>query len=46
MNDDLRNIAEAAGAPVEVINTLWFNVFCQNFAHLLLAMAEKESCDV
>ena len=42
MNEALRNIAIDAGAPEEVIDTLWFNVFCQNFAHLLLLMAEQE----
>ena len=42
MNEELRKIAEAAGAPVEVIDTLWFNIFCQNIAHLLLELAEEE----
>ena len=42
MNKALREIAVAAGAPEEVLNDLWFSVFCQNFAHLLLEMAEKE----
>ena len=42
MNQTLREIAQAAGAPAEVIDTLWFNIFCQNFAHLLLEMAEEE----
>ena len=42
MNEELRKIAEAAGAPDEVIDTLWFSIFCQNFAHLLLEMAEDE----
>lgn len=43
MNDELRKIAVAAGAPAEVIDTLWFNMFCMQFAHLLLEMAEQES---
>lgn len=42
MNDALREIAVAAGAPEEVLDDLWFSIFCQNFAHLLLAMAEEE----
>ncbi len=42
MNDELRKVAVAAGAPAEVIDTLWFNVFCMQFAHLLLEMAEQE----
>ena len=42
MNEVLRNIAINAGAPEQVIDQLWFNVFCQNFAHLILEMAEEE----
>lgn len=42
MNKELRKIAEAAGAPVEVIDTLWFSIFCQTFAHLLLELVEEE----
>ena len=42
MNEVLRNIAVNAGAPEQVIDQLWFNVFCQNFAHLILEMAEEE----
>ena len=42
MNETLREIAETAGAPAEVIDDLWFNIFCQNFAHLLLELAEAE----
>lgn len=43
MNEVLRDIAVEAGAPKEVLNELWFNIFCQNFAHLILEMAEEES---
>lgn len=42
MNQMLRQIAEQAGAPEQVIDELWFNVFCANFAHLLLQLAEQE----
>jgi hypothetical protein len=42
MNEELRNIAILAGSPEEVIDTLWFNIFCQNFAHLILQLAEEE----
>ena len=42
MNQALRKIAVAAGAPEEVIDDLWFNIFCQNFAHLILLAAEAE----
>ena len=46
MNETLREIAEAAGAPAEVIDTLWFNIFCQNFAHLLLELANMTAEDI
>ena len=42
MNEVLRDIAIEAGAPKQVLNELWFNIFCQNFAHLILEMAEEE----
>ena len=42
MNETLREIAVAAGAPEEVIDDLWFNIFCKNFAHLILLAAEEE----
>ena len=42
MNEELKAIAVEAGAPVEVLNTLWFNIFCQKFAHLLVEQLEKE----
>ena len=42
MNEALREIAEEAGAPEDMLNELWFNIFCQKFAHLLLLAAEDE----
>ena len=42
MNETLREIAVAAGAPAEMLDELWFNIFCQNFAHLILSAAEAE----
>jgi hypothetical protein len=42
MNEELRLIALQAGAPREVINELWFHVFCQRFAHLIIGEAEVE----
>ena len=42
MNAELRDIAVTAGAPNEVIDELWFNVFCLKFAHMLLELAESE----
>ena len=43
MNDALKAIAVEAGAPEEVLNTLWFNIFCQKFSYLLAEELEKES---
>ena len=42
MNEELKAIAVKSGAPDEVLNTLWFNIFCQKFAHLLVEELEKE----
>ena len=42
MNDELKNLAIMAGAPKEVINELWFNIFCQQFAHLIIEQMETE----
>jgi hypothetical protein len=43
VNEELKSIAVKAGAPEEVLNTLWFNIFCQKFAHLLVEELEKEA---
>jgi hypothetical protein len=43
MNEELKTIAIKAGAPEEVLNTLWFSIFCQRFAHLLIE--EIEECE-
>lgn len=42
MNDALREVAELAGAPEDMLNSLWFNIFCIKFADLILTMAEEE----
>ena len=42
MNEALREIAVEAGAPEDMLNSLWFDIFCQNFAHLILLAAEEE----
>ena len=42
VNDELRQIAVEAGAPEEVLDELWFNIFCQNFAHLIIMYVEEE----
>ena len=36
MNDELKALAIAAGAPEDVMDELWFSIFCKQFAHLLL----------
>lgn len=41
MNDDLRELVLAAGAPKQMINQLWFQVFCEQFAYILLEEAER-----
>ena len=35
MNDALKDLAVEAGAPEDMLNALWFNVFCQKFAYLV-----------
>ena len=40
MNTELERIVRAAGAPEEAMDQLWFVVFCQQFAHLLIAEME------
>lgn len=41
MNDALKELVLEAGAPEEVINELWFNLFCIKFADILLTLAEE-----
>jgi hypothetical protein len=41
MNLELKQLAIDAGAPAEVINNLWFSIFCQQFAHLILLQCEE-----
>ena len=45
MNIELERLVRAAGAPEEVMTELWFVVFCQQFAHLLIAQLETEIVD-
>lgn len=42
MNEALREIAIQAGAPEDMMESLWFNIFCQRFAHMILMAAEEE----
>lgn len=44
MNEELRKIAvEAMGGECEVFDKMWFNIFCQKFAYLLMNDFEQ-SC--
>ena len=40
MNTELERIVRAAGAPEQAMDQLWFVVFCQQFAHLLIQEME------
>jgi len=42
MNEELRKIAINAGAPEEVIDDLWFNIFCTKFADLIIKEMEDQ----
>ena len=42
MNDKLRKLVEQAGAPPDLLNEIWFHIFCQKFAHLLLTEMEDD----
>ena len=41
MNDELRALAIMAGAPDEVMDELWFSMFCKQFTHLLIVEMEN-----
>ena len=40
VNAELERLVRTAGAPEEVMDQLWFVVFCQQFADLLIAEIE------
>lgn len=42
MNDELRALVVKAGAPAPLLNEMWFSIFCQQFANVLLTEAEKQ----
>jgi hypothetical protein len=46
MNKELKQLALRAGAPDQVIDQLWFNIFCQQFASVLITEAEHELAKV
>jgi hypothetical protein len=41
MNDELKAIAIEAGAPDELLDKLWFSMFCMKFTDLLIAELEQ-----
>ena len=43
MNAELRQLCIDADCPEDVLYSLWFNIFIQKFAHLLLLMVEEEN---
>jgi hypothetical protein len=45
MNTELERIVRAAGAPEQAMAELWFVVFCQQFADLLIQELEADSVD-
>jgi hypothetical protein len=45
MNAELERIVRAAGAPEQAMAELWFVVFCQQFADLLISEMEADSVD-
>ena len=42
MNEELKALVLKAGASNALCNELWFNIFCEKFANVLLTEAEKE----
>ena len=41
MNTELERLVREAGAPEEVMDQLWFRVFCMHFADLLIKEMEE-----
>jgi len=41
MNDELKSLAIAAGAPEELLEELWFSIFCKQFAYLIIEEVEN-----
>jgi hypothetical protein len=42
MNEELKALVIKAGAPAPLMHEMWFNIFCQQFANVLLTEAEKQ----
>lgn len=45
MNEELMKLVKAAGAPKQVQNELWFQMFCYKFAYLLTEEFERECAE-
>ena len=43
MNESLKQLAVKAGAPTEMLDKLWFDIFCQKFADQIIAELEKDA---
>ena len=41
MNEALKALAVKAGAPEEVLDELWFNMFCVKFANVMIEAMEE-----
>jgi hypothetical protein len=41
MNEELKKLVIEAGAPAEVMDQLWFSIFCKNFAHIIMKACEE-----
>ena len=42
MNKELKALVIKAGAPPPLLNELWFTIFCQQFADVLLTQVEQD----
>ena len=42
MNDLIKELAINSGAPDDVLDKLWFNIFCQKFADQIITLMENE----
>ncbi len=42
MNEELKAIVIRAGAPAEMLEQMWFHIFCQRFVQEILDQAAGE----
>lgn len=42
MTKDFEQLIRASGAPEEMMDQMWFIIFCHKFADNLLTLAEQE----